>query len=200
MHRLLILLLMPAGAACAGHPGAAGRPAEVQALMRSHRDPETEKRKPEDRPERALASCGLDAIPALREAVADPTDARLRGRAARALGMMWTRDGVLAALDTYLDAVQAAPSDAHARSLLEQAHHFRDPEGRVLALLDKALLEMRVVSPGMVAAAAAMTDVEEVETMMKLVGRGMDSRNAPERDLALRYIGRAARRGRPEAI
>jgi hypothetical protein len=114
--------------------------------------------------------------------------------------MMWSAGGHDGALQAYIEALQAAPNELHLRGLLAQAYRFRDPEGRVLGILDKALNEMRVVTPEMVAAAAEMTDVEALETMMRIVGRDVGNPSVPERDLALQYIGRAARRGRREAV
>ena len=193
MHRLLILAVA-ALAACASTPSG---PGEVDALMRALHDPSKEESSP--RPEARLAELGDAAIPALKAALADRGDARARERAARALGLMWTEHGHAGALDVYLHAVVGAHNDFHARSLLSQAHRFRDPEARVYALLDTAIQDMRVVTPEMVSAAGAMRDVEATETMMKLVGKTRDAEMSPERDVALRYLGRSARRGRRES-
>ncbi len=178
MHRLLILLPALAAAACASRPSG-GVPDDLQSLIRN----------------------GDRSIPVLKDAILDPAaSAERRRQLAWALGEIWTQTGNGTALEAYIEAVQKAPDDSQRRALLTEAHRFRDNEGRVLALLDTALREMRVITPQLVVAAAAMTDVEALEMLMKVVGKGVDAPSTPEREVALRYIGRAARRGRREAV
>src|SRR5690349_6012675 len=200
MHRSLILLLLPACAACASRSPEPGDPDEIRSLVRLLRGAPSEGTPPDERPEARLAALGEPALPALKEAVSDPGDSRYRERAARALALMWNSKGIPGALETYLLAVRSAPNDPHARSLLSQAFRFHDSEGRVLALLDAALQELRVVTPELVTAAGAMTDVEATETMMKVIAKTKDADVSPERDLAFRYLGRSARRGRRESV
>jgi hypothetical protein len=192
MHRLLILLLIPAGAACASGPSAA--PAEdIGKLVKSVNDPLSVEK---------LVKIGEPAIPALKEAILDRSlDAARRGKLASVLGRIWTQTRKGAALDAYVLALQSAKDDdALARSLFAQAHWFRDPEGIVFGLLEAALQNLRVVSPEMVEAAAAMSDVEALETLMRIVAESVEAPRSAIRDIALRYVGRAGRRGRREAI
>jgi hypothetical protein len=172
MHRFVILLLTASGAACASSP------------------PESGPRESGDVP--ALTQQLLDA--------STPFEKRLE--TASVLGRIWIRTGNPEALDAYVRTVrkELADDDSRARQFLELAPLFRDPERRVFALLNTAIQNMRVVSPKMVAAAGAMSDVEATETMMGVIGKTKDAEAAPERDLALRYTGRAARRGRRDAV
>jgi hypothetical protein len=188
MHRILIALTALA-AACAGPRTGPDGPDDIESLVRRLGTPESMAR---------LAAIGDPAVPALHRAATDP-QFPWRDQAIRTLGLMWS-NGRGAALEAYLEAVRQAPDDPSARRLLAHAHRFRDPEGRVFALLDAALRHLRIVTPEIVAAAGAGTDVEAIEAMMTVVGRSIDADTAPERDLAIRYIGRAARRGRREAV
>ena len=196
MHRFLIVLSAALAAACSSGPSKFEGSEEIWSLLTVLRGPDDGSGRTEAR----LAELGDAALPALKEAVADPAESRYRGRAARALGIMWTQHGNPAALEAYLFAIRAAPNDPHARSLLAQAYRYRDPDKRVFALLEAAIKHMRLVTPEMIAAAGAMTDMEALEAMMRVVGKVAEDPTAPERDLALRYIGRAARRGRRQAV
>lgn len=172
MHRFVILLLIASIGACASSPPEPG-PGETE------------------------------NVPALKQQLLDAsTPFEKRVEIASVLGRIWIRTGNPEALDAYVQAVRTdlAGDDTRARKMLELAHLFRDPERRVFALLNTAIQNMRVVSPGMIAAAGAMTDVEATETMMKLIGKTRDAESSPERDLAFRYTGRAARRGRRDAV
>jgi hypothetical protein len=195
---LPVVLALASCAAASGDARYEG-PEEVQRLIRELDGPVPAGTPLEKLPEARLAELGEDALPALATAVRDPGKSRLRERAARALGLMHLRTGNEGALQAYIVAVQKA-SAVHARGLLAQAHRFRDPEGRILALVHAALNEMATVTPELVTAAGAMTDVESLEAMKKVVIRNLSEGSVPERDVALRYIGRAARRGWPEAV
>ena len=196
MQRLLIVLSAAACAACSSGPSEFEGSGEIWSLLTVLRGPDDGTGRTEAR----LAEIGDEALPALKAAVSDPAESRYRSRAARALGIMWTQHGNAAALEAYLFAIRAAPNDPHARSLLVQAHRFRDADGRVFAMLEAAIKHMRLVTPEMITAAGALTNTEALEAMMRVVGKVSDETYSPERDLALQYIGRAARRGRRQAV
>jgi len=187
MQRLLIAFVALGSAACA-HGPAPNSPEEIDSLIRTMDKPESRAR---------LAAIGDSALPALAKAITSPPGPR-PDQAIRVLEMMWKK-GRTAALDAYLEAVRKTPDDPAARRLLGHAHRFQDPEGRVFRVLEAALQNMRVVSPDMVASAAAMSSVEALETLMQVVADSVDTPDASTRALAMRYIGRAARRGRLEA-
>ncbi|HTF55959.1 MAG TPA: hypothetical protein VK661_01710 [Planctomycetota bacterium] len=174
-------------------------PEEVRRLIRDLDGPVPSGTPMDKLPEARLAELGDEALPALAVAVRDPGKSPLRERAARALGLLQQRTGSEGAIQAYIVAVQKATA-VHARGLLAQAHRFHDPEGRILALVHAALNEMGTVTPEMVASAGAMTDVESLEAMKRVVVRNRSDGPVPGRDVALRYIGRAARRGWPDAV
>ncbi|HKS16265.1 MAG TPA: hypothetical protein VJU16_03080 [Planctomycetota bacterium] len=192
MHRTLILLLLPALAACASGPPVSDSQ-EIDRWVKSPENPYSAQN---------LVEAGAAAIPALKAAILDRSlEATRRGHLAWILGRIWVHTRDEAALETYVLALQSArDDDSLARALFAHAHRFRDPEGRVLGLLEVALQDLRVVSAEMVTAAAAMSEVEALETLMRIVAESVDEPASKIRDIALRYVGRAARRGRHEAV
>jgi len=201
MRLIPVLPMLLALASCGSTAGDARYegPPEVQTLIRELDGPIPPGTPPEKLPEARLAELGDEALPALALAVRDPGKSQIRERAARALGLMHQHTGSEGAIQAYIVAVQKATA-VHARGLLAQAHRFRDPEGRILALVNAAVSEMGTVTPGLVAAAGAMTDVESLEPMKRVVVLDRYEATSPERDIALRYIGRAARRGWADAL
>jgi len=194
----LILVLSVAGAslaACATGPADPLSPGEEEArrLIREL-DPDS------PAAEARLAELGDEALAALAAAIRNSPSIRVRERSAVVLGLMYARAQNTRALQIYLEAVEQAPAGFYARKLLGQAHRFRDPEGKVLALLHDALEKMPEATSEMVAAAGAMTDGESANAMMQVVVKSRGAAQAPERDIAVRYLGRAARRGRREAL
>jgi len=194
----LLLALSSCGTPRSGDARYEG-PEEVQTLVRELDGPIPPGTPPDKLPETRLAELGDEALPALALAIRDPGKSQIRERAARALGYMHQRTGSEGAIQAYIVGVQKATA-VHARGLLAQAHRFRDSEGRILALVNAALSEMGTITPGLVAAAGAMTDVESLEPMKRVVVLSRSEPTAPERDIALRYIGRAARRGWSDAL
>src|SRR5688572_15552272 len=129
----------------------------------------------------APAPSGEEAIPALRNVLTDPKAPPDRVKQAAAdLGSIRLRTGSAAALHAYFDSLADAPSDDHLRAMLGYAYRFRASEGVFLAL-DRALKNLGTVTPEMVASAGALTDVEALETMMRVVGRDVESPSSPQR-------------------
>jgi hypothetical protein len=194
----LTFILSMAGtclAACATGPSNPASPVEEK-VRRLIRELDSASPSAEER----LAEIGEEALPGLTAAVRGAPSIRVRERAAAALGIMYERTRHPQALRSYVEAVTEAPAAFYARRLLGHAHRFRDPDGQVLALLNAAMMEMSEATPEMVAAAGTMTDVESTAAMMRVVAKAKSSAQSPERDLAVRYLGRAARRGRREAL
>lgn len=194
----LILILSAAGsslAACATGPSDPASPVEEE-VRRLIRDLDSATPSVEER----LAGIGEEALPGLASAVRNSPSIRVRERAAAALGIMYGRTRHPQALQIYIEAVEQAPAGFYARKLLGQAHRFRDPEGKVIALLHDALEKMPEATAEMVAAAGAMTDVESANAMMQVIVKSRAAAQSPERDLAVRYLGRAARRGQRESL
>jgi len=189
MKRLLPILAAIA-AGCAPAPGDPERDRErdIDALVRGL--PETEER---------LLALGDEAVPSLAFAVKRDRDPRLRARAARALGRVHRATGNRAAAAAYAEAVETAPPEAR-RELLAHAHLFLDPEGQVRSALTAALLTSKDVTPEMLRSLAAITDLEALDAMTMWLGATRSEERVPGRDIAVRYLGRAARHGRVDAI
>jgi hypothetical protein len=190
MHRHLIACVLAGLSACSSSPSP-GAPDEVARLL-DDPNPETQAR---------LVAMGDDAVPALVAALNDPAAMPGRlSRTARALGRIRQKTGSAAALEGYVAALpKATDDDRRARAFLEEAHRFRDPQGKVAERLVAAIKDMRVVTPGMIASAGVLTDAEALEGTMWVVAGSSGEAVSPTRDLALRYIGRAARRERKGA-
>ncbi len=184
MRKFSALMLLAAGCAAPAQPPADENTLLVRGL------PATEAQ---------LVERGEAAVPALlRELKAATAPAQISS-IARALGEILRATRSSVALNGYLASLSAA-QDAKAAALLEQAPYFRDPDGEVLSALIGALLKSTAITAPVVRHAAAMTEFEALEAMMIYVSRTVTRDTAAGRDVAFRYLGRAARRGRSEAL
>ncbi len=148
--------------------------------------------------ERALVIRGEEAIPQLRTVLrSDPAPVR-RGRAARVLGQIRRVTGMDVGLSDYVDVLRGATSAAVVHELLASAHYFDAPD--VVTLLLAYIEKMPGVTPAMIASAGALTETDAIAAMKSYVARTKDAPDEPARDLAIRYLGRAARRGRLDAV
>ncbi|MBI2933254.1 MAG: hypothetical protein HYY16_16540 [Planctomycetes bacterium] len=119
--------------------------------------------------------------------------------AVRALRQHYERTGDPAAAAAYIQAVLQAPTAEIRRALLEQVEAFPDPDGVLLDPLLKAIGDAEGVTEGMLRTAAARTRDEATEAMTRYLTRERVS-GSDARQIAVRYLGRAARIGRPDAL
>jgi len=150
--------------------------------------------------EEQLVAAGEQALPTLIHAVRREPDAARRGHAARTLARVHRATAEPLAVEAYVEGVLAAPTPAVRMSLLEHAHRFPDPDGHVMATLRTVLGKSEGVTREVVQSAASMTEIEAIEPMMQYVGGTRERPEAPGRDIAMRYLGRAARKGRMEIV
>jgi acylphosphatase len=182
MKRAAFLLIVFAG--CTPLDPALAREREVDGLVADLPDSEAR-----------VVAIGEEAVPSLAHALRSARPPR-RGAAARALGLIHRAAGSADAAKTYADVVEHDP----APDLLEHAWLFDDPGGRVLRTLATAIAKSRGVTPGVLRAAATLTDTVMAEPMLSWIGGTRELADAPGRDLALRYLGRAVRRGRMDIL
>ncbi|MBI4563946.1 MAG: hypothetical protein HY716_04535 [Planctomycetes bacterium] len=172
---------------------------EIRELIRALAEPPEAERFPADRPDHRLILWGEQAVPDLSVAIRHDPNLRIRERAAYVLGRIYQETELSRAREAYVDAVEEALASGRARGLLEHAHLFQETDGRVLGLLHRALAAGEV-SPGLVTAAATMTEDQSTAPLMRLVAR-LPATDHPEwADIAIRYLGRAARHGRRDAL
>ncbi len=187
--RYVALLLLLAG--CAPAPAAPGtdEEREIRRLAEELDGPAMVR----------LSELGEPAVPALVAVLrGDPKPWR-RVAAAKVLARIHGRTGLVFARTAWAAAVREA-KPAHAASLLELAPGFADADGETLFLLNAGLATMAEVTPGMVRAAGRMGESESLEALTRLIGKTAALESSPARDEAIRYVGRAARRGRREAV
>ena len=164
---------------------------EIAALVARTGDPQADRR---------LIAHGDAAVAELVRLLQNETQPPpRRGRAAMLLASIRRATGNATALAAYGDVLRDAPAPL-VRELLPHAHAFGDAEGGVAALLLAFISKMPGVTAPMVLSAGAITDTEGVEAMKAYVLRTKDADRDDARDAAMRYVGRASRRGRKDAV
>lgn len=166
------------------------RQREIAALVAKLGDPGAE---------HALATHADEAVLKLLAVLREDPSPERRGRAAAVLGRIRRMTGNPTILGAYADALRDTPSAVIVRELLRHAHLFDDAEGSVKTLLLAYLEKMAGVPVDLVRAAAVMTETDAMRAMTTHIARLREAGPDEGRDLAVRYLGRAARWGRRDA-